>query len=250
MQKHKISIITATFNNEFSIESTIQSVLNQTYKNIEYIIIDGKSTDNTLEIIKNYADNISKVVSEKDYGIYDALNKGLLNATGEIIGFLHADDLFYDEYVLEKISDAFENYNVGAVYGNLQYVSKNETDKIIRNWISGDYKYSKLKKGWMPPHPTFYVKKDVYERFGNFNTKYKISADYDLMMRFIGLNKIDIKYLNEYFVKMRVGGKSNKSLRNIFLKMREDLNSMKKNKIGGFYTLFMKNISKLPQFFK
>jgi len=246
----KISIITATFNCESTIEDTILSVLNQTHKNIEYIIIDGKSTDNTLKIIEKYKNNISKIISENDNGIYDALNKGIANASGNIIGFVHADDIFANNEVLEKICLAFAEKNIDAIYGDLQYVAKENTEKIIRNWKSEQFEIKNIKKGWMPPHPTFYVKKEIYNNFGNFDTKYKISADYDLMMRFLWKHKISISYIPEVLVKMRVGGKSNSNFKNILQKMKEDYSTIRINKIGGFFTIFYKNISKIPQFFK
>lgn len=250
MNSPLITIITACFNNESSIEETIISVLSQTYKNVEYIVIDGKSSDKTLEIVNKYQKKISKIISEKDTGIYDALNKGISFANGQIIGFLHADDIFADNNILKIIAENFSEKSCEAVFGDLQYISKADTSKIIRNWKSGIFNYKNLKKGWMPPHPTFYVKKSVYDKYGKFNTNYKISADYDLMMRFLSLHKINPSYIPEIIVKMRVGGKSNKSFRNILLKMNEDLKIIRKNEIGGIFTLFKKNISKIPQFFK
>jgi len=249
MRQLKISIITATYNCETTIEATIISVLNQTYKNIEFIIIDGKSNDNTLNIVEKYKTSISKIISESDLGIYDALNKGITNASGEIIGFMHADDIFANNLILEKINLMFENKNIDALYGDLQYVAKENIDKVIRNWKSNEFKSKNIKKGWMPPHPTFYVKKEIYDKFGKFNINYKISADYDLMMRFLWKHKINVDYLPEVFVKMRVGGKSNSSFKNILQKMKEDFQTIKSNNIGGFFTLFSKNVSKFSQFF-
>jgi len=244
----KISIITATYNNEKTIADTLFAVSSQTYKNIEHLIIDGKSTDNTLKIINENSPK-TKIFSESDNGIYDALNKGISHATGDIIGFLHADDIYANNTTIEKIIATFKANNCDAVYSDLHYVSQNDVNKIIRNWKSDKFEYSNLKKGWMPPHPTFFVKKEIYNKFGNFNTNYKIAADYDLMMRMLGKHKISVAYLPEVTVKMRVGGESNKSIKNILKKMKEDLKVIKTNEIGGFFTLVRKNTSKISQFF-
>jgi len=243
----RITIITATFNNEKTIEQTLESVKNQTYSDIEHIIIDGNSSDKTIEVIKKF-EHINKIVSEPDNGIYYALNKGLQIATGDVVGFLHADDFYANNDCLSKIAKAFTGNDVDAVYGNLQYVAFENTDKIIRNWISNDFNPKALKKGWMPPHPTFYAKKELYNQFGDFNTKYKISADYDLMLRFLTKN-ISVKFIPETIIKMRVGGISNKNIKSILNKSKEDLSAMRNNKVGGFLTLVRKNTSKISQFF-
>jgi len=244
----RISIITATFNSEKTISKAVNSVKNQTFGNIEHIIIDGKSTDKTLEIIKQY-NHISKVISEKDEGIYYALNKGIKQASGDIIGFLHADDFFPNSEIIEKIAKTFADTKIDALYGNLQYVAQNNTEKIIRNWKSDKFDKKMLKKGWMPPHPTFYAKKELYNLYGSFNTNFKIAADYDLMLRFL---KQDITtfYLPEIIVKMRVGGVSNRSLKTIIQKSTEDYKVIRNNKIGGIFTLLNKNFNKLSQFIK
>ncbi len=244
----RITIITATYNCEKTIAYALDSVKNQTYKNIEHIIIDGKSTDNTLNIVKNYS-HISKIISETDEGIYYALNKGITNATGKIIGFLHADDFFSDNTIIKKIANAFTSKKIDVLYGDLQYVSGENTSKIIRNWKSSDFDFSLLKKGWMPPHPTFFAQKGLYENFGNFNTNYTISADYDLMLRFL-TKKINTYYLPEIITKMRLGGISNRNIKTIIRKSTEDYKIIKRNKIGGFFTLLNKNTSKLSQFLK
>ncbi|MCF6240859.1 MAG: glycosyltransferase [Bacteroidales bacterium] len=245
----KISIITATYNNEKTIEQTIQSVLNQNYQDIEYIIVDGDSTDDTLKIIQKYKNQISKIISEADKGMYDALNKGIMNASGYIIGFLHADDFYPTDNILEKVEHTFKVYGTQSVYGDLDYVAAEQPEKIIRKWISGKFNYDELKKGWMPPHPTFFVLRELYWKYGFFNLDYKIAADYDLMLRFLGKHKISTAYLPEVLVKMRWGGKSNKSIGNIILKSKEDYRALKQNNIGGLYSLFMKNFRKINQFF-
>lgn len=242
----KISIITACYNADATIERTIKSVLNQSYKNIEYIIVDGGSSDKTLEIIERYSHGISNMVSEPDKGIYDALNKGITLATGDFIGFLHADDAFASSHVIKKIAHLASNGD--AVYGDLQYVSEN--DKVIRHWESGLFSLKALKRGWMPPHPTLYIKRELYNQIGHFNLEYKIASDYDLMLRLLSVPNLKVAYLPEVVVLMRVGGASNKSLSNIIKKSKEDYKAIKRNKIGGFWTLFMKNFGKLHQFFK
>ncbi len=244
----KISIITTTYNNEQTIAQCIESVVNQTYDNIEYIIIDGKSTDNSLTIAKNYSDKISRIISEKDEGMYYALNKGIKIASGDIIGFLHADDFYENNKVIENIVLQFKEFNTDSVYGDLQYVKKNNANSVIRNWKAGKFSFKKLKTGWMPPHPSFFVKKEIYNKYGLFNTDLKIAADYDLMIRFLGKHKISTHYLPKVIVKMRWGGKSNKNIKNIIAKSKEDYKAIKTNKIGGLRTLFLKNFNKIKQF--
>jgi glycosyltransferase len=244
-----ISIITATFNNVSTIETTINSVLSQIERNVEYIVVDGNSTDGTYEIVQKYSDLISKIIHEPDKGIYDALNKGITCATGDAIGFLHADDFFSDNRVLSDIIATFENNQCDAVYGDLQYVDSLETQKIFRHWKSGDFSYGKLKNGWMPPHPATFIKRDVYFKYGLFRTDLQIAADYESILRFFGKARISCAYLPRVLVKMRTGGASNKSVKNILKKMKEDYKAMKMNKIGGVRTLFMKNLRKVNQLF-
>lgn len=244
----KISIITATYNSESTIEKTLASVANQTHSDIEHIIVDGASKDKTIDVIRKYK-HVDKVVSEADNGIYDALNKGIRIATGDIIGLLHADDFYPDINIVEKINSIFENKKCDALYGDLDYVSLIDTNKIIRHWSAGKFEKIKLRKGWMPPHPTFYVKKDLYKKFGNFNIAYKIAADYDLMLRFLSQD-IEVKYLPEVIVKMCVGGVSNRGIKNILKKSSEDLKVLRRNNIGGVGSLLNKNFSKISQFWK
>lgn len=247
----KVSIITAAFNNFETIEDTIQSVLSQKYENIEYIIIDGGSSDATLEIVRKYQDKISKWVSESDKGIYHALNKGLNMATGDVIGFLHADDMYAHSMVIDWVVSRIMNCNTESCYGDLLYVQKKNTDRTIRYWKSGPYREGLFRRGWMPPHPAFFARKQVYERYGCFNTDFKIAADYELMLRFMEKNKISTHYIPEVLIKMRTGGKSNRSLKNMIIKSSEDYKAWKVNNLkGGFLTIALKNLSKVPQFFK
>ena len=245
----KISIITAVLNGKDTIRDTLRSVLSQVYENVEHVIIDGGSTDGTLDVIKKYDGNLAKLVSERDYGIYDALNKGINLSSGDVIGILNGDDLYAHDKVLEVVADVFEKQKVDSCYGDLQYVNRDDTSKIIRQWRSSGYKPGKFNYGWMPPHPTFFVKKDIYEKFGYFNTNFKIAADYELMLRFLEKFRISTHYIPEVLIKMRVGGVSNKNLRNMFLKSREDCKAWKVNDLKGrFYTVLLKNLSKIPQF--
>ena len=245
----KISTITSVYNNKETIAEALESVLSQTHENIEYIVVDGASTDGTIDVINKYADKITTFVSEPDKGIYDGLNKGVALATGDVIGFLHSDDLFEDENVIAKIANEMSISGVDSIYGDLTYVSKEDTSKIVRYWKSGAYGLKKLKNGWMPPHPTFYVKREVYEKYGAFDTSFKIAADYDSILRFLGREGITTRYLPEVLVKMRVGGASNKSIKNLIQKSKEDLKAMKNNGVGHMGSLFLKNASKVKQFF-
>ena len=247
----KISIITATFNSENSLKATLNSLFNQDYNNIESIIIDGNSTDSTLGIVErfhNKSKNI-KLISEPDDGIYDALNKGLAIATGDLIGFVHSDDLLASSEVISELVSEIQNENLDGVYGDLQYVDKENTNKIIRFWKSCEFKPNLLREGWMPPHPTLFLKKEVYEKYGLFDLSFNISADYDFMLRVLNDSELKFGYLPKVITKMRVGGTSNRSLENIIKKTREDYRAIKINKIGNFLTLIRKNTSKLKQFF-
>ena len=245
----KVSIITSVYSNREMIAEAIESVLSQTYDDIEYIIVDGGSTDGTVEIIRKYEDKITTFVSEPDKGIYDGLNKGIGLATGDIVGFLHSDDLYENAEVIAKVVQLFESGGCDSLYGDLVYVNKEDTSKVFRHWKSGEFTPLKLKRGWMPPHPTFFVKREVYERYGVFDLNFRIAADYDFMLRVLGKHGISTCYLPVVLYKMRVGGESNKSVRNIMRKSKEDLKALKNNKVGGASTLLMKNLSKIPQFF-
>ena len=246
-----ISIITASFNNASTLSQTIDSLLSQSFKDIEYLIIDGFSTDGTKEIITSYSSKISKFVSEKDSGIYDALNKGIALSTGDIIGFLHADDTYANPEILEKVSAAFEQSpDTWAVYGDLQFVSQNDTSKVIRRWKSKPFQKSLLAKGWMPPHPTLFLRREVYEKYGRFDTSYRIAADYDFILRVFSQPLFSAVYIPEVFINMRMGGASTGNLKNLLQKSKEDYLILKRNKTGNIFTLFRKVISKLSQYYK
>lgn len=244
-----ISIITPTFNSKKVIEDCLLSFKNQNIYVAEHIIIDGGSNDDTCSIVKNYSDEIV-CVSEPDHGIYDALNKGIKLAKGDIIGILHSDDIFAYNNVLTDIVKLFKKENVDSVYSDLVYVYKNKTDKVLRYWKSGEFSYKKILNGWMPPHPTFFVKREIFEKYGNYDLNFKIAADYDLILRFLYKHKISTAYLPKVTVKMRIGGASNRSISNIIKKSKEDYKALKKNRIPfPFKVLFYKNFTKIIQFF-
>jgi len=249
----KITLITAVLNNRRFIDSCIRSVHSQTYLAIEHIIIDGGSTDGTLDVLARLtpsASYLTRLVSEPDNGIYDALNKGISMATGDVIGLLHADDIYAHASVIEKVAAVMSQRKVDSCYGDLLYVDKYNTDRTIRYWRAEGFSPDLLRKGWMPPHPTFFVSREIYEKAGVFDTSFKIAADYELMLRFLGKYKITTCYIPEVLIKMRIGGASNRSIPNVLRKSREDLLAMKMHNIGGMPTLFRKNLSKFPQFFK
>lgn len=244
----KVTIITATYNSESHLQETINSVLSQSYKDIEYIVIDGGSTDRTLEIIKENKDNISKYVSERDNGIYDALNKGIKLATGDIIGFLNSDDVYNNSDVVSEIVQTFKNTNSDIVYGNIVYMSNGEDKKMIRYWKSNDFRPESLKFGWMPPHPSLYCRKKVYDESGSFYDSFKIAADYEFILRVFS-NKSYVKtFIPLVLVQMELGGVSNNSFKNICIKSKEDYQVIRRNKVGGLYTVIFKNLRKLHQF--
>jgi glycosyltransferase len=247
--KQTFSIITTVLNNKEFIEDAINSVLNQTYPDIEYIIVDGASTDGTLDIIKKYESRITKWVSEPDKGIYDALNKGIELSSGDIIGFLHADDVFACNYAVEKVAKRFLQYPVKIIYSDLEYVTKKNLNRVFRYWKAGSYKNYSFSFGWMPPHPTMFVRREVYQRYGGFDTDYKIAADYDLILRLLGKHRVPSTYIKDVLVRMRIGGKSNMSIKNIIRKSAEDYRILRKNKIGfPLLTVILKNLIKVRQF--
>jgi len=245
----KLSIISVVYNNAQYIEDCIKSVASQSYRNREHIVVDGGSTDGTVKLIEKHQEKITKWVSEPDDGLYSAMNKGISMATGDVIGFLHSDDFYADQDVIEKVADVFINRDIESLYGDLVYISKSGK-RIIRHWKSGDYREGMVKWGWMPPHPTFFVKREVYNRHGCFNTNLRVAADYDLILRFLGKHGISTHYIPEVLIKMRIGGNSNKSIKNIIRKSTEDYRAMKENDLPvPIAALFYKNFSKLRQFF-
>jgi glycosyltransferase len=244
----KISVITAVYNNRDTISAALDSALRQSGVDIDLVVIDGGSTDGTLEVLRSYTGRLDVLVSEPDQGIYDALNKGIQRASGDVVGFLHSDDLFAGAGVLSRVAAAFADPEVGAVYGDLVYVRKDNPDQVVRYWRAGVFSRRRLRWGWMPPHPTLYVRRHVYEQHGLFDTSFRIAADYDFILRTLGQAGVGVRYIPEVLVKMRVGGASNRSLRNILRKSSEDLRALRRNGVGGVGALMWKNLSKLPQF--
>jgi len=248
MDKPLVSIITASFNSASTIYDALQSVANQTYPNIEHIVVDGLSTDKTLEIIKQFPKVV--LVSEKDKGVYDAFNKGWKLARGEIIAYLNADDFYVNSEVVEKMVEMLEKKSAGAGWADLDYINRLNPEKIIRHWKSSEYKSGGFFRGWAPAHPTFFARRSLYEKFGGFDEQFKISADYELMLRFLEVNKVLGVYLPETIVKMRVGGMSNRSIKNILRANWEVYLAFKKNNLnGGWLVVLLKPLSKLKQFF-
>jgi glycosyltransferase involved in cell wall biosynthesis len=242
----KITVITICFNSEDTIYNTLNSVVTQSFKNIEHIIVDGGSKDNTLEICNSFS-HISRIISEPDNGVYDAFNKGLNLATGDVVGFLNADDVFYDNNSVHDIVNAFSKSNTDIVYGNLDYV--NENGKVIRNWISKPYKKGLEKKAWMPAHPTFYCKKEIYDRIGGYNDSFKIAGDFELCMRFLNVNNIPSYYLNKKLIRMLVGGVSNNGLKSKLVIYKEELRAFKLNNINVNSIIFLLyKLKKITQF--
>ena len=243
----KFSIITVVYNNVRCIGGCIKSVLSQSYKDIEYIIVDGSSTDGTMDVVNRYGNEIDMAVSEKDEGNIYAMNKGLNLATGDVVGFLHSDDYYTHDKVIESVAGVFKSEGCDSVYGDLVYVKGDDTGRAIRHWRSGEYDVKRIRAGWMPPHPAFFVKRNAYDRFGKFDTSLRISSDYELILRFLYKNGISAAYLPGVLVEMRWGGVSNRSLKNIVKKTAEDYRACRMHGLG-MGTVFMKNITKIPQF--
>lgn len=244
----KISIITATYNSAATVRDTLISIAGQQYPSVEHIIVDGMSKDNTLTIVNEFA-HVAKVISEKDKGIYDAMNKGVQLATGEIIGILNSDDFYTGPSILEKVAMAFENPSVDAVYGDLQYVKPANVEVITRTWKAGAFQKKYLYYGWMPPHPTFFLRRHIYEKCGLFNTVLRSAADYELMLRVLLKYNTRVQYIPEVLVKMRAGGMSNASLKNRFKANKEDAMAWKLNDLKPyFFTTWLKPLRKVLQF--
>lgn len=246
----KVSVITVCYNRKATIKQSINSVLDQDYPDIEYIIIDGNSSDGTQSIIESYSDKITHYISEPDKGMYDAINKGLKIATGDIIGLMHSDDVFYDRSVVSKIVNTFlMSATADAVYGNGIYVTNDAKEKIVRNKIGGEYNFKKLKSGWLPLHPTVYIKKSIIEKYGNYSLDFKIASDTEFLLRYLFKHKINIVYMNEYVVKMKMGGMST-DYKRVLDVLSEDYEIYKYHNIPAFRAVFQKKVLALTQYLK
>lgn len=241
----KVSIITISYNSAKTILNTLESVKNQTYENIQHIIIDGNSNDETLNICKKF-NHISKIISENDSGVYDAFNKGIKIANGQIIGFLNSDDTFFDNESLRRIIKGFDE-KTDAVFGNLKFY--NDKNKIVREWVSKPFKKGMFKKAWMPPHPTFYCRKNIYEKYGNYNESFKIAGDFELMLRFIECYSIKIKFIDQNLIKMKAGGISNSGFMSKIQILKEEFQAFKINKVSINRFLYIINkMRKIKEF--
>jgi glycosyltransferase involved in cell wall biosynthesis len=244
----RISIITATFNSAATVKATMECIAGQDHPDVEHIIVDGRSADNTLEIVAGFP-HVAKIVSEKDQGIYDAMNKGIRMATGDVIGILNSDDVYTTTGVLSAVAGAFTDPAVLTFYADLQYVHPDNPERVIRTWKTGPFKKGNFYYGWMPPHPTFFVRKEVYEQAGLFNPDLRSAADYELMLRFLLKMGMPAHYLPEVIVKMRAGGMSNASLSNRLRANQEDRLAWKLNGLKPyFFTLYLKPLRKIHQF--
>lgn len=244
-----VSIITVCYNSENTIYDTLNCIKNQSFNNIEHIIIDGGSQDTTIKIIANFP-HVSKIVCERDSGIYDAMNKGLKFSTGDIIGILNSDDLLIETTLIEEIVKIFENNeDIDIVYGNLLYIDSNNMNKIIRKWKSTNYFENFFDFGNVPPHPTVYLRRSVYDKVGNFDLNFKLASDYDLMLRIFKKENFKSKFIDKYFVKMRIGGVTNKNWKNRIIQNIEIYNSWTKNKIKPpFYFFFYRFYNRISQY--
>ncbi len=247
----KISIVTVCRNAADTIEDTLRSVAVQRYPAIEHIVVGGGSTDVTLEIIECHRDRIATLIAEPDRGIYDAMNKGINAATGDIIGTLNADDVYSDAHVLEKIARTFSDPAVGACHADLVYVDRADLDKIIRYWKSRPYTDGLFEKGWLPAHPTFFVRRVLYRRYGGFDLNYRFQADFEMTMRLLAVHKVPSVYLPEVIVKMRMGGVSNRSVLNVIKGNLEAYRACRQHglKVSPLF-IARKILSRLPQFFR
>ena len=246
----KVSIITVCYNRVKTIEESIQSVLKQDYKNIEHIIIDGDSNDGTQKVIEKYQNKLATYVSESDNGMYDAINKGIAMSSGNVVGLMHSDDVFYDEKVISKIVSAFEeSKDTEGVYGDGIYISNDEHEKIIRNRIGGAFSINKIQNGWLPLHPTVYIRRNLIEKYGPYDLQFKIASDTEFLLRYLYKHRIKMTYVNSYFVKMRIGGLSTSRSR-AFLVLKEDYKIYRLHKLSAIKAVFLKKIKTVIQYLK
>ena len=245
----KVSIITTCYNREKTIAQAIESVLGQDYPDIEYIVVDGASTDGSFKVVRSYDSRITKVISERDGGMYEAINKGIKMATGEIIGLLHSDDFLFHPHIISEIVERFKQASADIVYGDGLFVDAQETDKVIRDWRSGNYRRWKVRLGWLPLHPTVYIKRSAIERYGLYNENYKIAADSDFLVRYLYKAHLKVEYLGKYVVRMRMGGLSTDSQKRKEM-WKEDVEMYRENGFWGVPEKILKMCWKVPQFVK
>lgn len=243
----KVSIITTCYNREKTIAQAIESVLGQDYPDIEYIVVDGGSTDDSFKVIRSYGSRIAKVISERDGGMYEAINKGIKMATGEIVGLLHSDDFLFHPHIISEIVERFKQTSADIVYGDGLFVDAHETEKVIRDWRSGNYRRWKVRLGWLPLHPTVYIKRSAMERYGLYNEKYQIAADSDFLVRYLYKADLQVEYLGKYVVRMRMGGLSTDSQKRKAM-WKEDVDMYRKNGFWGVPEKILKMGWKVPQF--
>jgi len=245
----KLSIITVVFNRVRTIADAVRSLHAQTYPDFEHVVQDGGSTDGTIELLGELADPRTRLVSARDGGIYDGLNRAMARCSGDYVGLIHSDDMLAHPDVLANVMHELERSGADALYGDLDYVSADNPDRIIRRWRAGHYRPELLKRGWMPPHPTLFIRRELCEQLGHYDTGYRIAADYDAIVRWFSSPGFSAAYLPETLVKMRVGGESNQSLRKVLRKMGEDYRIAKTHGLGGAGVILNKNLSKVGQFF-
>jgi glycosyltransferase involved in cell wall biosynthesis len=247
----KISVITVCRNSENTIGQTLISVKSQTYREIEHIVIDGRSNDNTLAVVHKVGKHVAHVISERDKGIYDAMNKGLALATGDVIGFLNSDDIFANAEVVARIAETMKNPSIDACYGDLIYVDQSDMSKVVRYWKSGEFNCGDFFRGWVPAHPTFYARRKVYQEFGGFDLNINLAADFDILLRFFEVHKISVEYIPEILIKMRLGGATNASWNSIYRQNREIAEIFKKYGFSIGWKLFINRfIRRITQFLR
>ncbi|MFQ1699072.1 glycosyltransferase family 2 protein [Loktanella agnita] len=244
----KISVVTAVKNGGEALHGALHSLCSQTHPDVEHVVQDGGSTDGTCAYLRAHGHPKMALVSAPDGGIYDGINTGIRRATGDVIGLLHADDTLAGPAVLSWVANALQDATIDGVYGDLEYVARQDETRVIRYWRAGPYAQGRLKRGWMPPHPTLYLRRAVFTRAGLYDTSYRISGDYDGMLRWLTTGEVRLAYIPQVMVRMRIGGASNRSFAQMVQKSREDYRAIRRHKVGGLGTLMAKNLSKLPQF--
>lgn len=244
----KISVVTAIMNGRETLPQMLASLRAQTHDSIEHVVQDGGSTDGSCDYLRQAGLDQMALESCPDAGIYDAINQGIRRASGDVVGLLHADDRLAGPDVLANVAKAMADPDIDGIYGDLQYVARDDSDRVIRHWKAGDFAMAKLRRGWMPPHPTLYLRRSVFARAGLYDTSFRIAGDYEAMLRFLTAGSVRLAYLPQVMVQMKMGGVSNKSFAHLIQKSREDYRAIKRHKIGGVATLITKNVSKLGQF--